>query len=285
VHTFTIYRHVVQVIVLIALNAKLLGIASSKVIVPYLHATQGPFSTAVGAYESLEFTISKGLFPLLSLGVIYLTAISVGRVFCGWACPFGLVQDLLTYLPIKKYKKLTSATENSLKDVKWVVLIFSLFVSALVGLRRTVDPNDNPLDVMSDGPFSILSPSGTLFAYIPWVFLWKADIFENGGFYVWLKLIAFIAVIVPSLYIPRFFCRYICPLAPLLGGVAPYKVLRIYRNPSINVEQANGMLDSVCPTGVKVDPTENYLTSPNCISCGNCVVQHPNTFYPSQKQK
>ena len=62
------------------------------IIVPFLHATQGPYSTAVGGYESLEFTISRGLFPLLSLGVILLTAILVGRLFCGWACPIGLVQ-------------------------------------------------------------------------------------------------------------------------------------------------------------------------------------------------
>lgn len=62
------------------------------IIVPYLHVTQAPFSTVHGAYESLEYTIARGLFPLLVLGVIYLTAVTVGRLFCGWACPFGLVQ-------------------------------------------------------------------------------------------------------------------------------------------------------------------------------------------------
>jgi hypothetical protein len=60
--------------------------------VPYLHVTQSPWSTVHGAYESLEYTIARGIFPLLVLGVIYLTAVTVGRLFCGWACPFGLVQ-------------------------------------------------------------------------------------------------------------------------------------------------------------------------------------------------
>ena len=62
------------------------------IVVPYLHVTESPFSTVNGAYESLEYTIARGVFPLLVLGTIYLTAITVGRVFCGWACPFGLVQ-------------------------------------------------------------------------------------------------------------------------------------------------------------------------------------------------
>jgi len=268
-------RHIVQIVAFIGLNAKLFGLSSTGFIVPYLHATQAPFSSAIGGYESLEFTISKGLFPLLSLGVLFLTAILVGRVFCGWACPIGLVQDLLTYLPFKKTKKLAPSTESSLKNFNLIVLAASLFVSILVGLRRTVDPYENPIDAMSDGAFSIFSPSGTLFAYIPWLIVWKHNIFATAGIYVWLKIFTLVAFIVPSLYIPRFFCRFVCPVGPLLGSVSAYKMLfQVKKNPAItSLDHINAVLDNTCPMGVKVnDINETFITSPNCIHCGNCVV-------------
>lgn len=75
--------------------------SNTGLILPYLHVTQSPFSTAHGAYESLEYTIARGVFPLLVLGIIYLTAVTVGRLFCGWACPFGLVQVHPAKIPIR----------------------------------------------------------------------------------------------------------------------------------------------------------------------------------------
>ncbi len=73
-----------------------------EIIVPYVYPAQAPYATVAGAFESLEFTIARGVFPLLVLGVILLTGVTVGRVFCGWACPVGLLQDLLIYVPVKK---------------------------------------------------------------------------------------------------------------------------------------------------------------------------------------
>ena len=68
------------------------GLRRLGIIVPYLHPTGGPYSVAHGAYDSLEYTISKAVFPVLVLGVIYLTGVLVGKVFCGWACPVGMLQ-------------------------------------------------------------------------------------------------------------------------------------------------------------------------------------------------
>ena len=157
-----------------------------------------------------------------------------------------------------------------------IVLGASLFISVLVGLRRTVDPDENPLDAMSDGAFSIFSPSGTLFAYIPWLLIWKHNVFATGGFYVWLKLFTVIAFIVPSLYIPRFFCRYVCPVGPLMGSVSAYKILFKINQGAGSVEHKNNILDNSCPMGVRVSENEQFISSPNCIHCGNCVVSNNN---------
>jgi len=57
----------------------------------------------------------------------------------------------------------------------------------------------------SDSPFSVISPSGTLFGYIPWMFLWNTNVLATGGLIAWIKLSVLIGVLIPSVYIPRFF--------------------------------------------------------------------------------
>lgn len=110
-------------------------------IVPYVYPAQAPFATVSGAFESLEFTIARGSFPLLVLGVIFLTGITVGRVFCGWACPVGLVQDILMYIPVnregaKKKDSIWFQVTGYVKDLKYILVVASIGMAILVGWRR-----------------------------------------------------------------------------------------------------------------------------------------------------
>jgi len=98
------FRHLTQIAVFITLNAKFFGIASTAVIVPYLWPTQAQYSTVHGVYESLEFTLSRGFVPLTVLAIIGLTGTTVGRLFCGWACPFGMIQDFFELFTLYEIK-------------------------------------------------------------------------------------------------------------------------------------------------------------------------------------
>jgi len=272
-------RHATQLLATVFANGKLIGLTSTGVIVPYLHVTQAPFSTVHGAYESLEYTIARGVFPLLVLGVIYLTAVTVGRLFCGWACPFGLVQDLMSYLPFKK-ERVSSATASQLKDLKWAVLGFSLVSVLLVAWRRSssaIAGQEDPMGPFSDSPFSVVSPAGTLFAYLPWMVMWNSNVLATAGIIAWVKLAFFVGIMVPSLYIPRFFCRYFCPMGTLLEPLSSYKLLRIARFSKVN-QDVNKILGDVCPMGVQLDKEEYVSDHPGCIHCGKCVVESPTIF-------
>jgi len=272
-----IVRHLVQLAAFLFTNGKLIGLAATGIIVPYLHCTQAPFSTVHGAYESLEYTIARGTFPLLVLGVIYLTAITVGRVFCGWACPMGAIQDFLSYLPFKKQRLSTTVT-NQIKDVKWAVLGFSIFSALLIGWRRTSSPpQEDPMGVFSNSPFSVISPSGTLFAYIPWMMLWNHNVLAGAGLTAWIKLGLLVAVLVPSIYVPRFFCRFLCPMGALLEPFSKYKALRIHRSSKLERDELNKTLSNVCPMGVQIDKddTSEYIDHPGCIHCGRCITAQP----------
>jgi ferredoxin-type protein NapH len=274
--TLQYIRHFVQLLVFIFANGKIIGLASTSIIVPYLHTTQAPFSTVHGAYDSLEYTIARSTFPLLVLGIIYLTAITVGRLFCGWACPFGMVQDILSYLPFKK-EKLSPAAASQLKDLKWGVLGFSIFSVLLVAWRRHSHSAEDPMGVFSDSPFSVLSPASTLFAYIPWMMLWNTNVLATAGFIGWLKMFILVAVFVPSIYVPRFFCRFLCPMGTLLEPLSKYKALRLHKGKNLSKEEFNLLLSDVCPMGVQLekDDDSDFIDHPACVHCGKCVTEAP----------
>jgi len=271
-----IARHLVQLITLIVLNGKLFGIASTAVIVPYLWTSASPWSVAIGGYEALEYSIAKTVFPILVLGIIFLTAVTVGRLLCGWACPFGLVQDLLSYIPLKK-EKLSSSTVSSLQDLRRVLVGFSVITSILVGFQRSgpnpLDHARNPIGVFSDSPFSVFSPSGTLFAYLPWMMLWNCNALASAGFQVGLfKFAFFVAILVPSVSYPRFFCRFLCPLSFLLEPLSAYKLLRLHK--TVGNDEFNKTLSEVCPMGVQQDEG-SFVDNPGCITCGKCLTEFP----------
>jgi len=258
----------------------LIGLSSTVVIVPYLHSTQAPFSTVIGAYDALEYSISHGVLPLFVLGIVYLTAVTVGKLFCGWASPLGMIQDFLSYLPFKK-QKISQSTTNSIRDVKWAVVAFSVLSTFLVAYRRTNNPEFVPLGVFSDSPFSVLSPSGTIFTYIPWIMLWKSNVLASVGALGWLKFAILIGVLVPSIYVPRFFCRFICPMGALLEPLSKYRGLRIYRSSKVTKDEVNKVLSDVCPTGVQVESDEtDFIDDPNCIHCGKCFTRKPKLLNP-----
>lgn len=273
-HPIQYFRHLVQLLVCVLVNGKLLGLSATGVIVPFLWDPSAPYSTVLGAYSALEYTISHGVFPLLVLGILLMTGCTVGRLFCGWACPFGMLQDFLSYLPFKQ-QPLSPASVAQLKDIKLAFLGFSILTTALVGFRRLSSPDElYPILYFSDCPFSVLSPSGTVFAFTPWILLWKSNIFAFGGVAIWMKIAILVVAVVPSLYTPRFFCRFMCPLGAILEIFTPYKLLRIVRSPKYDKDECNKMLSEVCPMGVTASRSK-VIDHPACIHCGTCVAHEP----------
>lgn len=274
-------------LVLVGLNLKAFGFPFFNwLVVPVLHCTQSPISIAHGAYESLEYALSHGIPPLFSLGVLLLTGILVGKLLCGWACPFGFIQDLISYLPFQR-KKVSSSSLGQFKDLKWGFLGFSILCCVIAAFRRAsmaayaaehnieIPPDAAPLGVFSDSPFSVISPHSTLFAYIPWLIMWPVTtLFATTGMIAWVKIGALVATVAACIIVPRFFCRYICPLAAVLEIVFPFKIFSVKCKKGCR-DSLNAQLDAVCPMGCQVTKDNAPIDHPNCIHCGNCIASNP----------
>lgn len=48
-------------------------------------------------------------------------------------------------------------------------------------------------------------------------------LFMQAGMIGWIKVMIFVATVSACILVPRFFCRFVCPLAALLELVFPYK--------------------------------------------------------------
>ena len=173
--------------------------------------------------------------PLL-LFVVFtvVTTLLVGRVFCGFLCPFGVLQDFLEKVVPRKFKReLPRALHERLYLVKYVCLA-AILLPALAGSRASI--------------FSFFEPFGTVFFLSSSIVLWAIA----GG------------ILVASAIVPRFYCRYACPLGAALAvasTVSPFRIRRVEHCDHCKVcEQA-------CPTGAIEGPRIDFR---ECVRCNIC---------------
>lgn len=214
---------------------------------------------AVGACPigSLQAVIGSWNFKMAYYVVGFLIFIGamVGRLICGFLCPFGLIQDLLNKIPFPK-KIRTFKGDKLLRKLKYV--IFAVFVILL------------PLflvDIMGQGaPYfcKLICPAGTLEGGLPLVLLNKSMRSALGWLYIWKNVILIITIIL-SILIYRPFCKYICPLGALYSIFNPVSLYK-YR-----VDKDKCIKCGKCAKACQmiVDPVENS-NSPECIRCGRC---------------
>ena len=78
-------------------------------------------SCPIGAFQSVLASRNYHFAFYVSGFLIFFGAL-LGRLTCGWLCPFGLVQDLLHKIPVPKKRKLLPG-DKFLKYLKYVILI------------------------------------------------------------------------------------------------------------------------------------------------------------------
>ena len=226
------------------------------VCVPGLNCYSCPGALGACPVGSLQNAVSawKFRFPAYVLGLLLFFGAALGRVICGFLCPFGFLQDLLYRVP-SPAKLRTFRGDDKLRYVKYAVLLVMVLVLPFV-FRGT--------------PFfcKYVCPSGTLSG----IWLAAADSRLRGllGWIFTWKALVLIAILTASVVICRPFCRYLCPLGAfyaLFSRVSAVR-LRVAGDRCVGCGQCAG----VCP--MAVNPVTS-CNSPECIRCGKCVGSCP----------
>jgi len=216
---------------------------------------------AICMYSSVCFGLGKSgslvsagavlaISVLISLLILVITVFR-GREFCGYLCPIGTVQDLLFSFRKRAYRKqhrFPIIQERKFCLIKYGVLFITAFL-ALFGLAYLYI-RLCPVYALSLLPRMLAPGLGIL------VFL----------------------VILPGLFMERFWCRFICPFAALmnifqaLGDLFGIKRRKIIRNLERCIDC--GLCCLHCPMNINVTETE-AVQSFDCIHCQQCVCNCP----------
>jgi len=178
---------------------------------------------------------------LWSLVIVVLT-IFLGRVFCGWICPLGALSQFVAWIGSRRLTKKRIALNQSGRHqrIKYMILFFflggALFGTLQVGLLdplclliRSLGLSILPafdnllrtvLDLLSGESELARSGHGLLDDY----FLGPRSLTFYGGSVLGLL---FIGILLLNRLVPRFFCRFVCPLGALLGLLSRFSLLSL----------------------------------------------------------
>jgi len=211
-------------------------------------------------------TLYRGL--LWALATVVLTII-FGRFFCGWVCPFGSLHHFAGFLGNRKKplpQKIRLNKYRKAQCIKYFILIFLLSMAAFPSLAATLQTGLlDPIPLVTRSFNLVLLPIADGFANV---------VSAEGRFYegAWLIFAIFLAAVFLNLIIPRFYCRFICPLGALFAVLGRFAIWRIGKSKS---QCSNCKLcEQSCEGGC--EPGDNIRIS-ECVLCFNCFEDCKNT--------
>lgn len=174
--------------------------------------------------------------------------------FCGWACPFGFLQELIYKVPYVKFN-IPAWT----RYIKYII-----FAALVVAVPVYLTPESTLY-------FCRLCPAGTIQSAIPWAII-------NGTTdigHLALRLGILFAIIILAMGHRRFFCKVICPLGAFLSLFNRFALIFPERKESC---VDCGVCNKLCPMETK-PKSEKYgvfdKKPEECITCLECQKKCP----------
>jgi hypothetical protein len=138
---------------------------------------------------------------LLAVGIPVLVAV-FGNIYCGYICPFGAAQELLSYvIPLRFKRPLSIEKMQKARFLKYAILMV-LMAAFFVSRDRTTLSADTLTAV-----FSIQLPISDI--------QWQS-----------LSSLILATIMVGSVLYTRFWCRYLCPAGAFLSLFNKVAILR-----------------------------------------------------------
>ncbi len=255
-------RKLMQLYFALLFNANLKGFitgniyqgATKQFCAPGINCYSCPGAVAACPLGSLQGAFSAHHSTIYYVGgILLLYSLMLGRMICGWLCPFGLVQELAYKIKTPKLKK--SPVTRLLSYLKYAILVFFVFIVPILYAFR-----DTPLPAFC----KYICPAGTLEGGIGLLSnAVNASYFSMlGPLFTW-KFLLLVSIMVGCVFIFRLFCRFLCPLGALYGL---FNKLSFF---GIKVEKSKCTDCGLCAGHCKMD-----IYRPGdaeCISCGECV--------------
>ena len=229
------------------------------------------------------YTLVKGF--LWGAGILVLT-ILLGRIFCGFICPFGTIHHAVgTLYPALKGSRMVQANlKKSNQKIKYFILIL-LLVAAVFGLNAAglMDPSAflfrslalaalpglgagirSIFEAMAASDFKILNlASYGVEVLVSPIFGYSQPAYQTA----WFIGFIFLVILFLNRIRPRFWCRTLCPLGALLGIFSRISILKLEKYAQ-KCTACNLCLKH-CQGAASPRPDQKWETA-ECLMCFNC---------------
>ena len=212
----------------------------------------------IASLMNLKVLVATGAVPRLHPAGMFLLlaflAISWAfrRSFCSWLCPAGTLSEWLWRLGLSTFGRtfrLPRALDVALRGVKYVLL--ALFLAAVGSMSVPA------IHAFLEGPYGMVDDVKML------------NFFRTLGLAGGL---AMAILVIGSVLVQNFWCRYLCPYGALLGLVSLASPLRIRRSRERCIDR--GKCARACPAQLPVDRLVT-IRSAECLGCLECVAACP----------
>ena len=218
-----------------------------------------PFADPLGPVQMLLSGMAPGWRLAAGGGAALLLALCLGRVFCSWLCPFGLLSEAAQGLRSKAAPP--KPAKHSFRS-RAAVMLAGLTLAALLGF-----PLLNQLSL--PGGFSL----GLITAAAP--------LSDKAILSLETRILFFALPFLPVLLVlaaeivtgKRLWCRWVCPQSVLLSLMARLPLApRLQRSLSrCTCKNGAHACRAACPLGLA--PRNPRSASPlECTNCGACVL-------------
>jgi len=218
---------------------------------PVFHCYSCPLATFACPIGVLANFSALHFFPFVAVGILIVVGTLFGTLVCGWACPFGFLQDLVARVPTPKYD-----LPQWLGNFRYVVLaVMVLAVPYFFG-------EGHPLFICR------LCPAGALEGAVPNMV--KQAL--GGKPVVWpsvAKMIVVILFMIAMFFKRRPWCRLCCPLGAIFGLFNRFSVFFL----RFNSDKCTDCLHchKLCEYGGKPEKKRDHATCIRCLECTKCV--------------
>lgn len=258
-------RLITQIAFFLATNLNLTGFAKGTIYqgalknacVPGLNCYSCPGalgSCPIGALQAVVGS-AKYQISLYVMGLLALFGTVLGRFVCGWLCPFGLVQDLMHKIKLKK-RVMPKKLDRALRYGKYIVLAVAVILLPMILV--------NEFGMASPYFCQYICPSGTLLGGIPLLAANPALRATIGFLFSW-KMGLLLLFLITAIFLYRPLCKYVCPLGAVYALFNKFSFYRMHidKDKCTNCRKC----ERACPMQVPVTENPNHG---ECIRCGVC---------------
>jgi polyferredoxin len=212
----------------------------------------------IAGMMNTKYLLTTGHVPAIHPAAMFLfmafvlMSVLLKKVFCSWLCPVGTFSEALWKLGRKIFRRnfrLPQWLDIPLRGLKYVLLGFFLFVvgtmsaEALQGFLQT--------------PYGLIADVKMLNFF--------RDIGETAAIVIGVLVLG-------SMLVQNFWCRYLCPYGALMGLVSLLSPVKIRRDADACIDCAK--CARACPAGLAVDELVQ-IRSVECTACMECVAVCP----------